>query len=81
MNKSLISKLENFERPMQLVPVGKITRPHGLKGEMKFVPFAVDDDILACLDQIYLETSGSPQECRLHARRQFLTFERRMTLL
>ena len=61
MNKSLISKLETFERPMQLVPVGKITKPHGLKGEMKFVPFAVDDDILACLDQIYLETSGSPQ--------------------
>jgi 16S rRNA processing protein RimM len=28
------------------VAVGKVTRPHGLKGEMKFRPFTKDEDIL-----------------------------------
>jgi 16S rRNA processing protein RimM len=28
------------------IAVGKVTRPHGLKGEMKFRPFTKDDDIL-----------------------------------
>jgi len=44
---------------MQLVPVGRITKPHGLKGEVKFSPFLVDDEILTCLNQIYLETTNS----------------------
>ena len=32
--------------PLDWVAVGKVTRPHGLKGEMKFRPFTKDDDIL-----------------------------------
>lgn len=55
---------------MQLVPVGRITKPHGLKGELKFVPFLVDDEILTCLNQIYLETSrGSPTQWQVESLR------------
>ncbi len=44
---------------MQLVPVGRITKPHGLKGEMKLIPFSVDDDIIDDLTQVYLETGDA----------------------
>ena len=32
--------------PLDWVAVGKVTRSHGLKGEMKFRPFIKDEDIL-----------------------------------
>lgn len=32
--------------PLDWIIVGKVTRPHGLKGEMKFRPFITDEDIL-----------------------------------
>ena len=57
---------------MQLVPVGRITKPHGLKGEVKFAPFLADDEILACLNQIYLETpKGSPTQWQVESVRGF----------
>jgi 16S rRNA processing protein RimM len=57
---------------MQLVPVGRITKPHGLKGEVKFTPFLVDDEILACLNQIYLESNkDSPAQWHVESVRGF----------
>lgn len=43
---------------MQLVPIGKIAKTHGLKGEVKFVPFAADDESLAWLENVHLTKNG-----------------------
>jgi 16S rRNA processing protein RimM len=37
-----------------LVVIGKITKPHGVRGELKLVPFFELEDLLAHLDQVWL---------------------------
>lgn len=49
---------------MQLVAIGKIIKTHGLKGEVKFLPFADDDEVLACLENVYLTKNDEPQAAR-----------------
>jgi 16S rRNA processing protein RimM len=40
--------------PLEWIAVGKVTRPHGLKGEMKFRPFTKDEDILMGISLVKL---------------------------
>jgi len=40
---------------MKWVPVGKISRTHGLKGEFKFHPFVTEPDILQNLNRLKLQ--------------------------
>lgn len=40
---------------MKWVPVGKIPRTHGLKGEFKFHPFVTESEILQNLDRLKLQ--------------------------
>ena len=61
--------MENRHTPVQSsselssldwVAVGKVTRPHGLKGEMKFRPFITDEDILKDIGLVKLGREEKP---------------------
>ncbi len=48
---------------MDWIPVGKITRTHGLKGELKFHPLFTDRDIHQHFNHVFLgEDEGSPSQ-------------------
>ena len=58
---------------MGLINYGRITRPHGLKGEVVLIPFSRRPDNLPGINYIYIdrEDSGEPDRltvsgCRLH---------------
>ena len=58
---------------MGLINYGRITRPHGLKGEVVLMPFSRRPDNLPGINYIYIdrEDSGEPERlavngCRLH---------------
>ncbi len=46
---------------MHWVEVGKVTRPHGLKGELKLLPFVTDLTILKSLKQGRLDGGTGPE--------------------
>ncbi len=54
--------MNNREREGR-VPVGRITRPHGLKGELRVQPFLSERDILKAFSVFYL--GKSPDALRL----------------
>ena len=50
---------------MEWVSIGKITKPHGLKGELKLHPFITDDSLLQGLRHGRLEDNGGTMECAI----------------
>ena len=54
---------------MEWIPVGKIGKPHGLKGELKFHPF-VDEEMLNAIERLRLKGKGGGyRELRLERLR------------
>ncbi|PIQ96109.1 MAG: 16S rRNA processing protein RimM [Nitrospinae bacterium CG11_big_fil_rev_8_21_14_0_20_56_8] len=49
---------------MNWLPVGKVTRTHGLKGELKFRPFVTDPGIIQNLGRVRLAGEDAPEEGR-----------------
>ena len=67
---------------MQWVPIGKLGKPHGLKGELKFKPDIMDPDLLDGLEQtrVKVDSATAPQErtiasLRGHPPRLILKFD------
>ncbi len=66
---------------MQWVPVGTLGKPHGLKGELKFIPDITDEDVLAAFETTRVEgKSGETDPLKIasirgHGQRLIIRFE------
>ena len=49
----------NLTKPDDLVPIGKIVKPHGIKGEMKFLVYNEDSRVLEESSLVWLEKDSS----------------------
>ncbi|MBN2416638.1 16S rRNA processing protein RimM [bacterium] len=49
------------EKNVDLVPVGRVTRAHGIKGEIKVVPEGISAERLLSLQRVCLEGAGKRQ--------------------
>ncbi|HJL15822.1 MAG TPA: ribosome maturation factor RimM [Sandaracinaceae bacterium LLY-WYZ-13_1] len=65
----------------RLVPLGAVTRPHGVRGEVRVHRFNPDSTLLLERDTVWLRTDDAParpmriERARLHGELILLTFE------
>ncbi len=53
-----------------MIGLGKITRPHGIRGEVRVQPYWVEGDTLETAEQLWLRTKSGLQEVRVRGVRR-----------
>lgn len=53
-----------------MIGLGKITRPHGIRGELRVQPYWVEGDTLETVENLWLRTSAGLREVRVRGVRR-----------
>ena len=61
---------------MDWIPVGKLTKPHGLKGELKFRPWITDPEIIEQRDFGFVVRADPRQDPDIELGRQQVIADR-----
>jgi 16S rRNA processing protein RimM len=58
------------EPPEQGLVVGVVTKPHGVRGELRVRPYDQSSDTLGSVEEVTLEREGKPQTFRIESARR-----------